>query len=372
MVALNAAILPAVLVSKIMDHIAAQIYHILNDGLPVVQATILSHFGSTPRISGTRMLIKTDGSIYGTIGGGVVEASVIRTASGMFAQGGYRIETFDLISNRYRDSLDMICGGHMEVLLDVITPTQANATLYRHMNNALDSGKTYMIITAMASDAMNRHELERCLIDDCGQLTGECSLTAAALDDIRKKASHTRLLTDLMYNGRRFIIEPLWCNGTLYIFGAGHIAVEVARLAASIDFRTFVFDDREEFANRKRFEHADDIIVLEDFSQVFRGFKITGDSYIVIVTRGHSHDKTVLSQVLKTDAGYIGMIGSRTKRDAIFNQLLVEGFCDDDLKRVFSPIGLNIGAQTPAEIAVSIIAELIQERAAKMGTLRLV
>jgi len=129
-----------------------------------------------------------------------------------------------------------------------------------------------------------------------------------------------------------------------------------------VNFRTVVLDDRKLFANRERFPEADEVIVLEHFKNAMQGAVIDRDAYIVIVTRGHSHDKTVLSQALKTDAGYIGMIGSRTKRDTIYRQLEKEGFTREEIGKVKSPIGIDIGAETPEEIAISIIGELIHTR----------
>jgi xanthine dehydrogenase accessory factor len=126
-----------------------------------------------------------------------------------------------------------------------------------------------------------------------------------------------------------------------------------------------VLDDRPEFASSERFPRAEQIKVIPSFPQAFEGLEIDRDGYVVIVTRGHLHDKTVLEQALKTDAGYIGMIGSRRKRDLIYRELLTKGFSQAELGRVHAPIGLAIGAETPEEIAVSIVAELIQVRAGR-------
>ena len=137
-------------------------------------------------------------------------------------------------------------------------------------------------------------------------------------------------------------------------------------LTQMVDFRTVVLDDREAFANRERFKTADEILVLSDFIGAFSDLEIDEDSYVVIVTRGHRHDKTVLSQALRTKAGYIGMIGSRRKRDATYGAIIKEGFTPEDLDRVHCPIGLVFCAETPQEIAVSIVAELIDARANKL------
>lgn len=123
-----------------------------------------------------------------------------------------------------------------------------------------------------------------------------------------------------------------------------------------------MFDDRADMARRERFAEPTELVVLENY-RVLSDLSLDPDNYIVIVTRGHLYDKTVLEWALKTDATYIGMIASRRKRDAIYAALINEGFHPDNLSRVYSPIGLNIGAETPEEIAVSIVGELIKVRA---------
>jgi xanthine dehydrogenase accessory factor len=133
-------------------------------------------------------------------------------------------------------------------------------------------------------------------------------------------------------------------------------------MAALAGFRVVVIDDRAEFANAERFPDADEVCIIADFSRALDGLAIDADSYIVIVTRGHAFDRVVLEAALKTDAGYIGMISSRRKRDAIYAALTAEGISIEALARIHSPIGLPIGGETPEEIAVSIVAELISER----------
>jgi xanthine dehydrogenase accessory factor len=165
------------------------------------------------------------------------------------------------------------------------------------------------------------------------------------------------------YGLEEFIIEPFMTQDTLYIFGAGHVGYQLAKMAHLMDFRTVVVDDRAEFANRERFEHASAVHVADRFETAFDLLSIDNNAYIVILTRGHLHDQTVLEQALKTDAAYIGMIGSRRKRDQIYANLEEKGILRKALDRIYSPIGLDISSETPAEIAVSIIGEIIQVRA---------
>ncbi len=156
-------------------------------------------------------------------------------------------------------------------------------------------------------------------------------------------------------------VEPVSPQEVLFLFGAGHVSLFVCSLAAQVGFRVVVIDDRKDFANAERFPTADEIRV-DAFSEAFDKITVTPDSYIVIVTHGHIHDRTVLREALRTNPKYIGMIGSRRKRDTIYTSLRQEGVSDDILARVHCPIGLEIGAQTPEEISVSIMAELISVR----------
>jgi xanthine dehydrogenase accessory factor len=148
------------------------------------------------------------------------------------------------------------------------------------------------------------------------------------------------------------------------VFGAGHVSLQIVPLAARVGFRTVVIDDRPEFADEKKFPETAEVRQYP-FEGVLQHLPVNQASYLVIVTRGHIHDKTVLAQCLKTNAKYIGMIGSRRKIAMVYENLKEEGFTQKDIERVRAPIGLDIGAETPEEIAVSIVAELISVRAGR-------
>lgn len=156
-------------------------------------------------------------------------------------------------------------------------------------------------------------------------------------------------------------IEPIIPISTLYIFGGGHISFPLAKIGKILGFQVVVIDDRKEYANPERFPEADKTIA-DDYSNVFSPIAINKFSYIVIVTRGHAHDQTVLEWAITTNAEYIGMIGSRNKIRKVYDNLIAKGVKEEDLKRVHAPIGLDIKAETPEEIAVSIMAEIIRVR----------
>jgi xanthine dehydrogenase accessory factor len=254
-----------------MDDIYQEIVKVKTEGGEAALVTVVSASGSTPREEGAKMLVKPDGSIIGTIGGGNLEAKVIKEAIGVIKQGKPKRLHLSLTA-KGAGELGMICGGDTEVF-----------------------------------------------------------------------------------------IEPILTPSTLYIFGGGHIALALTKMGKLCGFKIAVIDDRAEFASAERFPEAG-VILAEDFTKSFARLKIDKSSYIVIVTHGHRHDEVVLEQAVGTPAKYIGMIGSKTKNETIFSHLRDRGISKEQLDRVHAPIGLEIGAQTPEEIAVSILAELIKVR----------
>jgi len=348
-----------------MKHLVAAVLENLQRGEPVVQATILGHAGSTPRTSGAKMIVRPDGRIEGTIGGGLVEAETMRAAAGMLGTPAAAIRSYDLHTGGGAETLDMLCGGRMDVLLDSIVASPENIDFYRRVADALAHGQKGLIVTQLPVSDDTAGSPARQLFDAharplAGLLSADApppAVIEAALSQ-RAPATYPR-------QRPRYLLEPLSAAGTVIILGAGHVSLAVAELSQKVGFRTVVRDDRKEFANRERFPTADQVEAIPSFENALAGLVIDSDSYLVIVTRGHHHDGTVLAQALASRAGYIGMIGSRRKRDAIYGDMRARGFTSLDIERVHSPIGLPIEAETPEEIAVSIVAELIAARAAK-------
>jgi xanthine dehydrogenase accessory factor len=336
------------------------IIELLQHGESFVLTTIISRSGSAPRDVGTRMLVRSDGPFIGTIGGGILEARVLNLAKEAFGHKGALVKQFVLTAED-AEQMGMICGGQLRVLIQYVEGSDpANLAFYRQVEEILDQGKQACLITQLPAGKTPRKGVMQCLFRHDGT-------HAATVErpDIRELVHLTQLKEPEVASqgGTHYLVEPMCLEGVVVIFGAGHISQELAALTSRIGFRTLVLDDRQEFANRERFPLADQVIVLDSFEHAMQGLDIDANSYIVIVTRGHAHDGTILRKALQTQAGYIGMIGSRRKRDAIYEAMRKEGFTAEMLQRVYSPIGLNIGAETPAEIAVSITAELVQARA---------
>lgn len=200
-----------------------------------------------------------------------------------------------------------------------------------------------------------------CSESDIWRIAMEVMATDRPVRTSFRLTAATAAETGLLCGGEfEVYIEPIG-NPSVLIFGAGHVAERLAPLLCTLEYRTTVIDDRESFANRERFPGASEVLVRE-FEDCFEGLPAGPGTFVIVVTRGHQHDETVLEQALTTSAGYIGVIGSRGKLGAILKNLAARGVSRTELERVHSPIGLPIGSKTPEEIAISVAAELIAVR----------
>jgi len=248
-----------------------EIVALQREGRKGAVATIVNVRGSIPSFKSAKMLVRDDGSIAGTIGGGCVEAEVWQAARDVIATETPRSLTFDLNEDPRYDT-GLVCGGTLEIFIEPVLPT------------------------------------------------------------------------------------PL-----LYIFGAGHVSSELFKAAKNAGFDVIVADDREAYANPERFPGARQVIAA-DFNETLAALSPRESAYIVIATRGHRDDMRILRWAVQSPAHYIGMIGSRRKAITVMRELVAEGLSPELFNRVYSPVGLDIGANTPEEIAVSITAELIAIR----------
>jgi len=340
-----------------MLELISRITDTLSEGRSVVAATIVTNEGSTPRTAGSKMLIFENGSIAGTVGGGLSEGLVMAAAPGIFASGQAKLMDFDMTGQADKGA-DLICGGKMRVFLERLDPDAATKKLYAALVDLLTRGGRGFVITALDTASTP----DRCLLLPSGTVIGpnpgEAVLTKA-------KSWGRGILAPIVItcDDRRYYLEPALAPDPLIICGGGHVSRPTGQLATTVGFQVTVLDDRPEFANPERFPFAAQTAVIKTDTGWLPGLAIGENAFIVIVTRGHAHDKEALAEALRTPACYIGMIGSIPKRDAVYARLLAEGFTKADLDRVHSPIGLEIYAETPEEIAVSIVGELIECRA---------
>jgi xanthine dehydrogenase accessory factor len=345
-----------------MENIYLEAIRLLEAGQSLVMLTIIDGGGSMPRSPGSKMIMRQDGSIFATIGGGKLEAVAKEKARGVFVKRKPCFYRFDLTGEDIANT-EMICGGKGIVLLDYVTDNDLQ--VYRAAQNALENGKKGWLVTVI--DNRKDVTLNRqfgFVTKDKRQVIGNFKASKDVLDRILDAAGGPHMHTEEI-DGLLYCYEPVHSGGNLYLLGAGYVAREVAKIADLVGFKTIVWDDREEFANTWRFPSSECRVIpsYEDLPRLSLG----SNDYIVIVTRGHLHDLDCLRWALRTNAAYIGMIGSRKKRDLIFDRLIKEGFYREEIERVHSPIGLDIGAETPSEIAVSIVGELIQVRVRQNG-----
>ncbi len=248
-----------------------ELVRLRREGRKCALATIVQVQGSIPSYQSAKLLIRDDGSIAGTIGGGCVEAEVWNAAREVIESGKAKRLSFNLGQDAAYDN-GLICGGQLEVF-----------------------------------------------------------------------------------------VEPVFPQPKAFIFGAGHISKSLAKVAALAGFSTAVIDDREAFASRERFPEADEIHAGE-YEDVVPRLAINESGYVVIVTRGHRDDMRVLRLVAGSPARYIAMIGSKRKVISVIKELEREGVARESLERIYAPMGLEIGAESPEEIAISVVAEMIAVR----------
>jgi xanthine dehydrogenase accessory factor len=343
------------------EYLAKTIHEKLEAGSPLILISIMSLEGSTPRHDGTKMLVGADGKSYGTIGGSLIEAAAIQEAKKVLSSGQSKILSYELTG---KDATDpgMICGGKAEILLDYFAASEANKKFSRQWHEAILQGKDFCVLTYLKDSGDIIEVTGHAILHADGNITGNTSLKEPDIAKLKTELHNISATAVISLGDTRVMVDRIRKLKTVYCFGAGHVAVPTAHLAALVGFRVVVLDDRPEFANAERFPEAYKICVIADYDNAFDGLEIDADSFIVIVTRGHQYDRMVLEQALKTKAGYIGMISSRKKRAAIFEALLAQGVKKEQLEQVHSPIGIDIGGETPEEIAVSIVAELISER----------
>lgn len=323
--------------------------------LPFALATVISRHGSAPRSIGAKMLVRQDGGIAGTVGGGTLEAQVIQLAMRMIEERRAVTASFQF-SGKDAATMDAICGGQVEVLVEWVDPRDRETVeIIRHLQSAISRHQKAWLVTIYHEES---NSTSHALVEADGTILGALPDGTPA-----ETITEARLPYHNQVGRHQVIIEPVNIAGTAYLFGAGHVSRSLAQFVKAVGFWTVILDDRKEYANDERFPEADEVIVLDSFSDVLGRISIDSNSFIVIVTRGHLNDLTVLAQVLKSNAGYIGMIGSRRKCELIFQELRNRGYEETEIRRVHAPIGLPINAETPEEIGISVVAEMIQARA---------
>ena len=318
----------------------------LKNGENAVLVTVVASSGSTPRGAGARMLVSRKGLVAGTIGGGAVEYRCIETAQGLLGAARPVCTSFAL-NKEDTAGLGMVCGGEVRVwFLPLRAGDGRTLRLCREAAERFASGEAFWLITPLQVGE------ELCLWPggaETGDLPGEVTRALSGAPSL------------LRTGDRAWFTERLQGPGRVYIFGGGHVAQALVPVLSRLDFSCVVLEDRAEFAAPALFPGAAEVRLI-DFDRVLGQVEFTSEDYICIMTRGHQNDLLVQSQVLRTPARYIGVIGSRKKTAAVSAALREMGYTERDLARIVTPIGVPVGGSAPAEIAISIAAQLLRWR----------
>ena len=333
-----------------MKKLFSSILTALSRGESLVLCSIIKSSGSTPRGSGAAMAVFEDGSIAGTVGGGPIEYQSILYAAEVLKNRTSASKEFFLSPNQIAD-IGMICGGQVEVYFRYVSADDAAAAkLFSAAADMYSTRQDSWLLTSLKDGAMAVYTREKGLPDG---FPVEAEELLPLLCSKPVLAAH-----DSLY------ILPLTYADTLYLFGGGHISQELLPVLVHLGFSVVLYEDRYEFSRPELFPGVSQIITAP-YSEMSARLSVRAEDYIVIMTRGHQGDYELLEQSLRTPAGYVGVIGSRHKIAATNKRLSEAGISDEDIARIHTPIGLPIGAETPAEIAISVAAELIQHRASR-------
>lgn len=329
----------------------------LEKGEDGVLVTVIASSGSTPRGAGSHMLVRRDGTTEGTIGGGAVEFRSIQRAQKAIEEKASYTHGFVLGKEQVAD-LGMICGGDVVVYFQYLDhENQEFKDLCSKIEDAYEKDEDSWLIMDITDETAWGLGIYR----KSEGLTGIKGLEKEEREVLLKHKA-----VQVNFGERKYYSEPLVRAGCVYIFGGGHVAQELVPVLAHIGFRCVVFDDRPDFANEKLFPQAEKTIV-GDYERIFDFFELRECDYVCIMTRGHQSDYVVQRQVLTKNTCYVGVIGSRRKLETLAGKLMAEGVTREQIDSCHSPIGLEIYAETPAEIAISVAGELIAVRALREG-----
>ncbi len=353
-----------------MKEVIKEAVDLLRKDKPCVLATVVRTKGSTPQKPGAMLLVKEDGTGVGTLGGGCVEGDIWFAAREMLRNNaGPEFKEYFLNEDiAARDGL--VCGGTMYFYLEPMTNAKVFDDIGQKVIDAYEGGEPVALATVVADGSDAGFLGSKLLLSVDGTVNGSLgsvSLDERAIEIAKRVADLGAIESFVTDEGLEVFIEGFTTPPTLIMVGGGHVGKATADLAHNLGYSVHVVDDRSEFSNSDRFPYANETIVTgyQDWS---KQIKINVNTFIVVATRGHRFDDLALESALDTPARYIGLLGSRRKTLMIYQRLLSQGISVDRLKDVKSPIGLDIGALTPEEIAVSIMSEIIMERRGGQGS----
>ncbi len=342
----------------------------LGDERPVVVATVVHTKGSTPQKPGAKLLVRNDGSGLGTLGGGCVEGDIWFAASQLLKRGG-SAEYREYHLNEDLAAQDgLVCGGTMYFLIDPVYELARYESYARRIDAAYEGGAPVAMASLLKPAAGSGQRVGARLFVHEGGFTegtlGDPALDRGASEKAQELMVHGRCEFVEAADGAEYFIEAYTTPPRLVVCGGGHVSKAIAPLAKTLGFDVFITDDREEFANSERFPEADRVVALRP-EDALPKLPINANTFIIVATRGHRYDNVALEAAARTPAKYVGLMGSRRKTILIYEDLVRSGLPVERIREIRSPIGLDIHARTPQEIAVSIMAEALMFRLGGTG-----
>jgi xanthine dehydrogenase accessory factor len=347
-----------------MKEIFQEILIILKQHKPCVLCTVVHTKGSTPQKAGAKLLIRVDGSSLGTLGGGCVEGDMWYLGTQILREKSKPVFRKYQLNEEMAARGGLVCGGTMYIFIDPIFTSEYFQPFADRISKALNGERPLSVATLVKTPNEDLHLGAKLLISEDGSTEGslgDANLDREAVSIGKKVAAFGENQFFKASDGSQIYVEGFTTPPTLILIGGGHVNKAVSNLANTLGFRIIVVDDRSEFANKERFPEAEKVIIA-DYQDGLDNLQVNSNSYIIIATRGHKYDDVALASAIQTPARFVGLLGSKRKSILIYKNLLNIEVPLERIQEVHAPIGLNIGALTPEELAVSIMAEIIMVR----------
>ena len=326
-------------------------------GRHFVVATVVRTQGSTPQVVGARLIVDDRGEFAGTLGGGCVEGDAISEARRVLVEGGSSLRAYDLTEPLAWDT-GLVCGGTMWIHIESDAAAFGGEWADRLRASLDDPRKKPIALgTRLRVEGRTVAAEGHCVIERAEQAAQLPDRSRRLLADAFERGA-ARLVP--LEDGHELLVEPIVARPRLVIAGGGHVALALAQMAQLLDYEITVIDDREDFANSIRFPGIE--VLQGDIASTLTRLDPGWNTFVVVATRGHKLDAHCLRAAVATQARYVGLLGSQRKTVLIAKMLRDEGVGEDRLRAVHAPIGLDLGGRTPAEIALSVLSEMSQER----------
>ncbi|MCK6620041.1 MAG: XdhC family protein [Calditrichaceae bacterium] len=348
-----------------MQEIYTEAVKLISQNQPFALATVVRCKGSTPQKPGAKMLIRADGSAIGTLGGGCVEGDIWAIATEMLRKKEPPQFRSYTLNEELAAEDGLVCGGTMYFWIEPVYPGDAVLPFMLPILEAIAGGKPLALATVVkAGSGGDPPAGSKLLVYEDGE-TFASPENREIEAEVLKAGRRLAALGENEYlqtsGAAEIFVEGFTTPPTLIIMGGGHVGKAVSSLAATLGYRIIIIDDREDFANPERFPEAFRTIAA-DYEEGLGQVSVNLNTFIVIATRGHRHDDVALQAALRTPARYLGLLGSKRKSLLIYKNLYEKGIPLSRIREIHAPVGLNIGALTPEEIAVSIMGEIIAVR----------